>query len=45
MRDDILEVGLCEDEVDIGDLVYLLYLHRQHVSRVLLLLGGSAPSP
>ena len=41
---DILAIGLCEDEVDIGSLICLLYLHCHHLSCVLLPLGGGASS-
>ena len=44
MWDDVLAVGLGEDEVDIGSLIYLLYFHRHYLLRVLLTLGGGTPS-
>jgi len=41
---DILAVDLGEEEVDIGSLIFLLYLYHHHLSHVLLPLGGSTSS-
>jgi len=39
MRNDVLAVGLGEDEVDVGSMICPMYLY---FSRVLLSLGGGA---
>jgi len=44
MWNNVLAVGLGEDEVDIRSLICLLYLYYYHLSDTLLLLRGGASS-